>query len=214
MNEPGAAQTAPALPDPGERIEMAKATHAPCSECGASIEQHPTGRVKTRCDSCCRPRSRPALQPCGTPAAYRRHRKLGEDACAACRAAYNERCLRLRRERIGPVFSEIRTCLTCEATFEATLPITVYCSAHCRHLARLGRRRLNERRRAPDRTMNAWHLATGAHLTLQVTPTAPGSGIAWCPAHAEQVVMRCYSTVIRFCGCGLLLRLEGWGEPL
>jgi hypothetical protein len=32
---------------------------------------------------------RPATEPCGTVAAYRRHRKAGEDPCAACRDAWN-----------------------------------------------------------------------------------------------------------------------------
>ena len=30
------------------------------------------------------------LKPCGTPAAYRRHKRRGEDACEACKAAVRE----------------------------------------------------------------------------------------------------------------------------
>ena len=39
------------------------------------------------------------LRPCGTMAAYHRHRRHGEDVCEACREAYNtyERALRRRR---------------------------------------------------------------------------------------------------------------------
>ena len=32
------------------------------------------------------------LAPCGTPAAYNRHRYHGEQPCEACRAAWSERC--------------------------------------------------------------------------------------------------------------------------
>jgi hypothetical protein len=32
------------------------------------------------------------LAPCGTPAAYTRHRYHGEPPCEACRAAWSERC--------------------------------------------------------------------------------------------------------------------------
>ena len=34
---------------------------------------------------------RPATQPCGTPAAYRRHKRAGEEPCPACKAAESER---------------------------------------------------------------------------------------------------------------------------
>lgn len=33
---------------------------------------------------------RPVTQPCGTVAAYRRHRKAGEQPCEPCREAWNE----------------------------------------------------------------------------------------------------------------------------
>jgi WhiB family transcriptional regulator, redox-sensing transcriptional regulator len=42
-------------------------------------------------------RPRGELQPCGTPAAYTRHRRRGEPACEACREA-NRRKVRERRQ--------------------------------------------------------------------------------------------------------------------
>lgn len=33
---------------------------------------------------------RPVTEPCGTPAAYKRHKRHGEDVDAACRDAYND----------------------------------------------------------------------------------------------------------------------------
>lgn len=39
-------------------------------------------------------RGRQGLQPCGTPAGYRRHRRAGEDACDACKAAHREKSRR------------------------------------------------------------------------------------------------------------------------
>lgn len=35
-------------------------------------------------------RGRKPTQPCGTPAAYRRHRRNGEDPCDRCEAAMSE----------------------------------------------------------------------------------------------------------------------------
>ncbi len=43
------------------------------------------------------PKARTWLKPCGTPAAYDRHRRNQETPCPACRAAYRER----DRERKG-----------------------------------------------------------------------------------------------------------------
>jgi len=35
------------------------------------------------------PVGRPATEPCGTVAAYKRHKRRGEDACQRCKDAYN-----------------------------------------------------------------------------------------------------------------------------
>ena len=40
--------------------------------------------------------------PCGTPAAYTRHRSHGEEICAACRDAWNVRCREYRALRPVP----------------------------------------------------------------------------------------------------------------
>jgi len=47
---------------------------------------------------------RPATAPCGTPAAYRRHKRRGEPIDDACREAENarQRELRARRKAAGP----------------------------------------------------------------------------------------------------------------
>lgn len=42
---------------------------------------------------------RPVTQPHGTPAAYKRHRRAGEEPCAACRAAESERQRELYQRR-------------------------------------------------------------------------------------------------------------------
>jgi hypothetical protein len=42
---------------------------------------------------------RPATQPCGTTAAYRRHLRNGEVPCDACRAANTAKHAELRRRR-------------------------------------------------------------------------------------------------------------------
>lgn len=42
------------------------------------------------------------LQPCGTPAAYQRHRKNGEEACDACKSA-NTAYMRSLRDRRSPL---------------------------------------------------------------------------------------------------------------
>lgn len=44
---------------------------------------------------------RPATQPCGTLAAYRRHLKAGEIPCEACKAANAERTRDYYRSRKG-----------------------------------------------------------------------------------------------------------------
>ncbi len=41
------------------------------------------------------------LQPCGTYAAYQRHRKHGEEPCADCRAANTEYSVQYRRNSPG-----------------------------------------------------------------------------------------------------------------
>lgn len=52
-----------------------------------------------------------ALQPCGTNAAHRRHRKRGEDPCDACREAH--RRYSLARSRILRANYPIRDCAAC-----------------------------------------------------------------------------------------------------
>jgi len=47
--------------------------------------------------------ARPPLQPCGTPAAYKRHRVAGEPACEACRQANTEASIAYRGRRAGQV---------------------------------------------------------------------------------------------------------------
>lgn len=42
---------------------------------------------------------RPAVQPCGTEAAYKRHSRRGETPCEACKAAHSERQAELYRRR-------------------------------------------------------------------------------------------------------------------
>lgn len=40
-----------------------------------------------------------SLQPCGTPAAYRRHLRRGEVACSACKKAHARQSLAAYRQR-------------------------------------------------------------------------------------------------------------------
>lgn len=42
---------------------------------------------------------RPPTQPCGTVAAYRRHRRAGEEPCDLCRSAYSDRQRQLYQQR-------------------------------------------------------------------------------------------------------------------
>lgn len=44
---------------------------------------------------------RPATQPCGTVAAFRRHKRAGEEPCDACKQAERERQAELYRRRKG-----------------------------------------------------------------------------------------------------------------
>ncbi|VEI13227.1 hypothetical protein [Trueperella bialowiezensis] len=39
------------------------------------------------------------VKPCGTPAAYQRHRRAGEEPCDACRAAQRENSRRYRQRK-------------------------------------------------------------------------------------------------------------------
>lgn len=41
------------------------------------------------------------LKPCGTPAAWRRHKRHGEEPCAACREAHSAEVAKYKRR--GPV---------------------------------------------------------------------------------------------------------------
>lgn len=61
-------------------------------------------RHKNRDETCetCKPAPTP-LMPCGTPAAWRRHRKQGETACEPCATAYREYDTANRRNKgTGP----------------------------------------------------------------------------------------------------------------
>lgn len=42
---------------------------------------------------------RPPTQPCGTVAAYRRHRRAGEEPCEPCRSAHSEHQRRMYLQR-------------------------------------------------------------------------------------------------------------------
>lgn len=53
----------------------------------------------------------PELKPCGTTAAYERHRRAGEEACDACREARNT----YTRERYVPSARELHPCGTVAA---------------------------------------------------------------------------------------------------
>lgn len=44
---------------------------------------------------------RPATQPCGTTAAYKRHQRHGEEPCAPCKAAWSEFQRELYKRRKG-----------------------------------------------------------------------------------------------------------------
>lgn len=44
---------------------------------------------------------RPITEPCGTLAAYRRHKRKGEVPCAECRTAYNAAHRRYYAKRLG-----------------------------------------------------------------------------------------------------------------
>lgn len=48
---------------------------------------------------------RPVVHPCGTEAAYQRHRKRGEPTCRPCKDAHNEH----RRESLRRLREEPRT---------------------------------------------------------------------------------------------------------
>jgi hypothetical protein len=65
--------------------------YTPCSGCGKPVDCRRGNRKNPVCHDCRRARnpskprrSRPPLQPCGTHAAYLRHRQSGEQACDAC----------------------------------------------------------------------------------------------------------------------------------
>jgi hypothetical protein len=47
------------------------------------------------------PPGRPVTAPCGTPSAYKRHRRHGERPCEACRLAWNEWQREYQRRRKG-----------------------------------------------------------------------------------------------------------------
>lgn len=61
------------------------------------------------------------LQPCGTPAAYRRHLRHGEKACDPCKAAINQDIKdRLNNRKVGPCGTcrrdrQLRSCGWCDS---------------------------------------------------------------------------------------------------
>ncbi len=98
-----------------------------------------------------------SLQSCGTWAAYKRHRKAGEAACAACLAAGRARARRYyeangdevrRRQKLRPrrksrkIPRQIHSvvCRFCSAPFATTAASRLYCSVVCRNRVRLSRR--------------------------------------------------------------------------
>lgn len=94
------------------------------------------------------------LLPCGTWAAYRRHRRRGEDACEPCQEAqrarsrkryyeHRERYLTNARRRYDEVVAPRRyeravqgkTCPTCSLTFDTTNARQTFCCTDCRQFS-------------------------------------------------------------------------------
>lgn len=73
-----------------------------CVECGSELAKKPgPGRWPKRCDLCRVPRSRPPRQPCGTWAAYKRHRKAGEEPCESCKEASRQQARQRYKPSVG-----------------------------------------------------------------------------------------------------------------
>lgn len=97
--EANGAWLAQRLPDPGDRWALIFVIAAAIPQdrtwhdltaWAADLDDAPRLRPAPAPD-----RQRPHLQPCGTRAAYRRHRRLGENACQPCKdaaAAYKREC--------------------------------------------------------------------------------------------------------------------------
>lgn len=86
------------------------------------------------------PRKRASVARCGTDAGYYRHRRHGEDACAACRAAHSKatQSYRDRRKAAGRPLAKAKnptkTCPICGDVITAR-------ATYCRRDAALRRRR-------------------------------------------------------------------------
>lgn len=85
--------------------------------------------------------TRAALQPCGTFAAYKRHRKSGEEACAACKKAAADQSAE-RYTRLGKPYTPVvrtvatKACAVCYQDFDTVHMAQVYCSSLCRYRRR------------------------------------------------------------------------------
>ena len=69
------------------------------------------------------------MQPCGTRAAYIRHRRNGEKPCEPCAQAERD----YQRARYQPTTPRLRTCARCASTLPTTRH--KYCSDACAHQA-------------------------------------------------------------------------------
>lgn len=96
-------------PQAAAAIDQAEAEHGEpvptCLGCGGLVEfstEHPSGRC-TECGQTPTVLLGPErfLAPCGTPAAYRRHKRRGEEPCAACRTACAKSAQERRQNRAG-----------------------------------------------------------------------------------------------------------------
>jgi hypothetical protein len=100
------------------------------------------------------PPARSAAQPCGTWAAYKRHKRRGDEPCEPCgeaqrargRARYHQNrdryLVNSRRRYDEVVLPERRRralrqqlCPTCAGSFETTNALQTFCSAGCRQVA-------------------------------------------------------------------------------
>lgn len=131
-----------------------------------------------------------ALQPCGTWAAYKRHRKLGDDPCESCRAAQQQRdaerrdyqrdrarryyrknrdevLRKLREQRRVP---DPRECSTCGETFtpaKADERIR-FCSEPCRRRSDDERARFRQRAKERARRRRAGREGGGGYRDADI----------------------------------------------
>jgi hypothetical protein len=128
--------------------------------------------------------AKPLLRPCGTFTAYKRHLKLGEEACEPCKQASRDHAstyyarnrekvlakqnARNAAKRAGtyvvrePSEARVHTCPVCLSHYDTTNPRQVYCGAPCR------RRASHERERPP---------APIEHVQVLLRPVIDGSPV-------------------------------------